>query len=147
MIGILGTGLSSVFAADEPPRRISISGTVYLEDDETFGDDECHYGVTDNDVVYGYQQVVINQDWSCGGEVLGTLYGVADLMPGGAIRYHGQVILREGTCGCLGDSIRAIKDFDQVILPETNAHVDPGNVSWDGGDDVHIQFRAYNSSL
>ncbi|MFG2004596.1 hypothetical protein ACGFNU_36135 [Spirillospora sp. NPDC048911] len=144
MAGMLGTAITPAFA--DPPRRVSISGSVYIEDDENWPsqNEYCHDGLSYNDIVYGYQQVIFDKGWGCGGEVHTTLYAMADLLPDGGIRIHGTVYLREGTCGCLSDRIRMTKDFNQVIAPETNAEVDPGFVEWDGGDKTHVHFRVYN---
>ncbi|WP_157594330.1 hypothetical protein [Streptosporangium amethystogenes] len=67
MLGMLGVTSASA-SVEEEARRVVISGTVYIMDDEAVGANvRCHAGVTDNDVVVTSQQMVINQSWSCGG--------------------------------------------------------------------------------
>jgi hypothetical protein len=145
-LGMLGT-TSVPASAEEGARRVTISGTVYIMDYENFGPNErCHAIVTDNDVVFTSQQNVIDQGWSCGGEVLTELHGIVDLLSGNAIRYHGEVIMREGTCGCQSDTIRARKGFDQVVMPDTTSRVATGRIEWSGGDATDITLQVQNTT-
>ncbi|GAA0402177.1 hypothetical protein Acor_60340 [Acrocarpospora corrugata] len=143
-LGMLGITSASA-SADEAKRRVVVSGTVYIMDDENFGTNErCTYSLLDNDLVFNSQQMVIDQSWSCGGEVLTELHGFVELLPGNAIRYHGEVVLREGQCGCQEDTIRVRKGFNQVVQPETQASVATGRVEWSGGDATDINLQVLN---
>ncbi|WP_157520205.1 hypothetical protein [Herbidospora daliensis] len=149
-LSLAGVVTSGMFAAapasaDEAKRRVVVSGTVYIMDDENFGANErCTYSLLDNDLVYNSQQMVIDQSWSCGGEVLAELHGFVELLPGDAIRYHGEVVLREGKCGCQEDTIRVRKGFNQVVQPDTQARVATGRVEWSGGDATDITLQVLN---
>jgi hypothetical protein len=132
-------------ASADPPRRIIVSGFVHLLDDETFGTNPtCDFQFFDNDIVSGDQQLVTHEGWGCGGEVYSELYSYADLMPGGAVRYHGKIILHEGTCECASEPARAEGNFNQVVTPEGNSVIDPGYIQWSGGDATSIHLQVYN---
>jgi hypothetical protein len=133
-------------ASAEPSRRLIVSGFVHQLDDENFGSNPtCDHTFFDNDVVLNEQQLIMHEGWSCGGEVYTEIIAYGDLMPGGAIRYHGKVILHEGTCGCAADNIRASGDFNRVIMPNGNALIDPGYITWSGGDATSVNLQVYNA--
>ncbi|MFI6521189.1 hypothetical protein ACIBF1_36940 [Spirillospora sp. NPDC050679] len=147
--GLLALGLAGATggpaSAAEPPRRVVVSGTVYQMDDETFGSNErCNHRMADNDVVYYDQQLLIDGNWSCGGEVNTQLVAFADLLPGGAVRFHGEVVLREGTCGCMSDPIRMRKGIDQVVTRDGNVRVGTGYMQWSGGDATEVTLQVHN---
>ncbi|WP_157594329.1 hypothetical protein [Streptosporangium amethystogenes] len=54
--------------------------------------------------------------------------------------------MREGTCGCQSDPIRARKGFNQVIMPGTQARVATGRMEWSGGDVTDITLQVLNTT-
>jgi hypothetical protein len=141
MLGVAGP------ASAEPSRRVIVSGTIHQLDDDTFGrNPTCDHLFFDNDVVYNSQQLIYDDGRGCEEEVYTQIIAYADLMPGGAIRYHGRVILREGTCGCVNDQARASRDINQVVLPDTNARIDSGYITWSGGDATSLVLQVYNGN-
>lgn len=146
IMGVVVTGVARPASA-EPSRRVIVSGTVHQLNDETFGHNPtCDSPFFDNDVVYNSQQLIMHEGWGCDEEVYTELIAYADLMPDGAIRYHGKVILREGTCACADALERKSKEINQVVLPNGNALVDTGYISWDGGDATSMSFQIYNGN-
>ncbi|MEV0389409.1 hypothetical protein [Nonomuraea sp. NPDC050643] len=134
-------------ASAEPSRRVIVSGSIHQLDDDTFGrNPTCDHLFFDNDIVTTSQQLIYDDGKGCEEEVYTQIIAYADLMSGGAIRYHGTVILREGGCGCPGDQARASKGFNQVILPDTNARIDSGYLTWSGGDATSVVLQVYNGN-
>lgn len=146
---VAGAGMLGVAepASAETSRRVIVSGTIHQLDDDIIGRNEtCDHLFFDNDIVTSSQQLIYNDGEGCEGEVFTQIIAYADLMSGGAIRYHGQVILREGECGCVSDQARASKEINQIVLPDTNARIDSGYMTWSGGDATSVVLQIYNGN-